>query len=726
MSDRKETLHFGCPRVAWAMASAILLFVSIGAMSVRASSPDDTTLSEIVVTAQLRKENLKDVPMSISVFSGEALSREHVTNISDLAFRVPNLDVAPLGLGQQIISIRGVSGERGSSSLTGVYLNNIPVSGLQDSFLATYPDVGMYDLQRVEVLKGPQGTLFGEGAVGGVVRFMANAPDLTKYSGQASATVFGQNGGKVSSDLVGVANLPLVVDKFAIRLGANVENHSGWISQPSIDRKHINNNRVQDGRVQALWAPTAELSVSALLALHHGAADASDIVNVGSPEQSNFTQGYFLYHHAPTNSWDKYNMSNLSVTYHFGFADLLSSTSHINRHSMQNSTQVWPADTQQDTVDLEGYTQTNSTTSQEFRLTSVGDSRFKWVAGAMYRDAKLDNNIGEILVSLFSGGAVFVIPRGPSTINDSKSIAGYGDVSYKLTHSLEIGAGIRYLHDKRTAQEPGVSDSLESASFSVPTHRYFASYAVTDDVKAYATVGTGFRSGGFNQIDTVRQGAPAAYGPEHDKSYELGVKSTFFDRSVSFDAAFYYNSYQDMQDTVVTRNTQGTTIQYTANQQTAFARGVEWNADWRATKDLTLHLAGDVMTSRITEASPVASYRVGDPINFVPRYSVMFGADYQFNWTSGFPGVAHLDFNRKGRSFDTLNGLQENYGTPTQVSVPPVSFLNLSVGAMREGWTLTAFARNLTDERGYLRAGSSGWQSQARPLNVGITIVKDF
>ena len=690
------------------------------------STNTDEGLAEIVVTAELRQENLKDVPMSITAVSGESLALEHVTNIRDLAATVPNLDVAPLGPGQQIISIRGLSGERGSSSLTGIYLNNIPVSGLQDSFLATYPDVGMYDLQRVEVLKGPQGTLFGEGAVGGVVRFMTNTPDLTKYSGNVSLSLFGTDGGKLSEDLTLVANLPLIQDVFAVRLAANVLDDAGWIDQPSIDRRGINNDRVEDGRVEALFTPTSELAINAMVALHHGAAGASDIVNEGTPQESNFTQGYFPYLHLPTDSWNKYVMSNLSITYHFAFADLLSSTSRINRQSVQDSTQVWPPDTLQDTVDFEGYQQINKTTSQEFRLTSVGESRFKWVAGAMYRDTTLNNTLGTQYISLFNGGFVEVIPPGASTTNESKSVAGYGDLSYKITHSLEVGAGIRYLHDERSAVEPGVSDSLESANFNVPTYRYFASYSIVDGVKVYASVGTGFRSGGFNDIATVQLGAPANFGPEHDKSYEAGIKSAFFDRRVSVDAAVYYSSYRDLQDDSVTRNAAGTTIQYTNNSQSADLRGVEWDADWRATANLTLHLAGDVMNTKIITASSASSYSVGDPIDFVPRYSVMIGADYRLNWAANLPGVVHIDFNRKGQSYDTLNGLEDNYGTPDQVKATPVNFLNLSLSTMRDGWTFTAFGRNLTDERGYIRPGSSGWQSQARPLNVGITIAKDF
>ena len=692
----------------------------------RTSADTNEGLAEIVVTAQFRQENLKDVPMSISTVSGESLALEHVTNIRDLAATVPNLDVAPLGPGQQIISIRGLSGERGSSSLTGIYLNNIPVSGLQDSFLATYPDVGMYDLQRVEVLKGPQGTLFGEGAVGGVVRFMTNQPDLTKYGGNVSLSLFGTDGGKLSEDLTLVANLPVIQDVFGVRLAANVIDDAGWIDQPSIDRRGINNDRVEDGRIEALFTPTSQLSINAMVALHHGAAGASDIVNDGSPQESNFTQGYFPYLHLPTSTWDKYVMSNLSITYHFAFADLLSSTSRIDRQSDQASTQVWPPDTLQDTVDFEDYHQINKTTSQEFRLTSVGESRFKWVAGAMYRDTTLNSTLGSQYISLFNGGFVEVLPPGASTTNESKSVAGYGDVSYKITRSLEVGAGVRYLHDERSAMEPGVSDSLESADFNVPTYRYFASYSIVDGVKVYASVGTGFRSGGFNDIDQVQQGAPATFGPEHDKSYEAGVKSAFFDRKVSVDAAIYYSSYRDLQDDSVTRNAQGTTIQYTNNSQSADLRGVEWDADWRATTNLTLHLAGDVMNTKIITASSASSYSVGDPIDFVPKYSVMLGADYRLNWAADLPGVVHVDFNRKGQSYDTLNGLQDNYGTPDQVRAAPVNFLNLSLSAMRDGWTFTAFGRNLTDERGYIRPGSSGWQSQARPLNVGITIAKDF
>jgi iron complex outermembrane receptor protein len=698
--------------------------VQSGSTDPHASSSTDEGLAEIVVTAELRQENLKDVPMSISAVSGEALALEHVTNIRDLAATVPNLDVAPLGPGQQIISIRGLSGERGSSSLTGIYLNNIPVSGLQDSFLATYPDVGMYDLQRVEVLKGPQGTLFGEGAVGGVVRFMTNAPDLTKYSGNVSLSLFGTDGGKLSEDLTLVANLPLVQNVFAVRLAANVLDDGGWINQPSVDRKDINNDRVEDGRIEALFTPTSELAINAMVALHHGAAGASDIVNQGSPQESNFTQGYFP--NLPTISWDKYVMSNLSVTYHFDFADLLSSTSRIIRQSLQDSTQVWPPDTLQDTVDFEGYQQINRTTSQEFRLTSAAEGKFKWVAGAMYRDTSLNNTLGTQYISLFDGGFVETLLPGASTTNESKSVAGYGDLSYKITQSFEVGAGIRYLHDQRSAYEPGVADSQEAANFNVPTYRYFASYSIVDDVKVYASVGTGFRSGGFNDISTVQLGAPATFGPEHDKSYEVGVKSEFFDRRVSVDAAVYYSSYRDLQDDSVTRNAQGTTIQYTNNAQSADLRGVEWDAAWRATTDLTLHLAGDVMNTKIVTASSASSYSVGDPIDFVPRYSVMVGADYKLNWAVNLPGVVHVDFNRKGQSYDTLNGLEDNYGTPDQVKAAPVNFLNLSLSAMRDGWTFTAFGRNLTDERGYIRPGSSGWQSQARPLNAGITISKDF
>jgi len=693
-------------------------------VSQKPTSESTDQLQEIVVTAQLRKENLQDVPISISVVSGDRLTLEHVTNISDLSYIVPNLDVAPIGLGQQIIAIRGVSGERGSSSLTGIYLDNIPVTGLQDSFLATYPDVGMFDLQRVEVLKGPQGTLFGEGAVGGVVHFVTNGPNLTKYAGQAALTMFQTDASGVGGGLMAMANLPLVQDVFGIRLAANVTDDVGWINQPSIGRKDINDDHVQDGRVEALWVPTSALQVAAMVVLHHGTAGASDIVNQGPPQDSNFTQGYFP--NLPTDLSDRYDMYNLSVTYHTSFADFLSSTSYVDRHSNQDNTQVWPPDTLQDTVDFVDYGHDDETFAQEFRLTSAGQGPFKWVAGLLYKDTKLTLNEPTQYIALFNGGFVLTIPPAPPTKDESKSVAAYGDLSYHITPRLEIGAGLRYLHDALNTFQPGVADSLQSTSFDVPTWRAFVSYSIAEGVNVYSSVGTGFRSGGFNDLATVAMGAPETYGPEHDTAYELGIKSTFFEHRVSVDAAIYYNDYRDLQDTVVTRNAQGTTIQYTGNQQSAFARGLEWDAAWKATANWTLHLAGDVMTTRITEASPVASYRVGDPIDFVPAYSVMARADYTFRWSPNVPGIADVEFSRKGTSYDTLNGLMANYGTPDQVSAPPVNFLNVSVSAMLGDWTLTLFGRNLTDERGYIRPGSSGWQSQARPLNAGLTIEKNF
>ncbi len=685
-------------------------------------------LEEVIVTAQLREEKLEDMPMSVATVSGEALQSQHITDIADLSYLIPNLDVARIGPSEQIIAIRGMSGERGSSSLTGIYLDDIPVNGLQDGFLATYPDVGMYDLQRVEVLKGPQGTLFGEGAVGGVVRFLTNRPDLTAFGGSVSVTGFGTAGGAPSEEMIAVVNVPIITDEFAIRLATDLQNNGGWIDQPTTGRTDINYSSAANVRATALWMPTDALSVSGLVAIHRGEAGASDIVNSGPPDNSNFIQGYNLY--APTNLWDDFQMYNLSVTYDLGFAKLLSSTSNVERNTMQNLTQAWAGDTAVspfNAVYVPDYTQHVLTTSEELRLTSSGQGPLKWLVGVEYKDTALAFDYPSEDVSLFNGAFRSAVPVGPTT-DTSKSATAYGDVSYEIASRVEIGGGLRYFDDDRAAFVPGVTDSRESARFNNLTYRYYGSYAFTPDVKLYATVGTGFRSGGFNLPLFVSEGAPESYGPENDTTYEAGLKSTLFERRISFDAAAFYSLYRHLQDDTIAMgnaSTGGNPIQFTTNGQSADLKGVEWNVAWAASTHLTLSLAGDVIETDITKTLPGNSYNVGDPISFVPRYSVAVAADDTFNWTSDIRGFVHVDVDRKGASFDTLNGLLV-YDTPRQTSVPGVTFVNLNLGAKRDNWSLTFFGRNLSDERGFIRASAFGETTQARPLSYGVTIERSF
>lgn len=423
------------------------------ASSERVESTDGTKLEEIVVTAQKREERARDVPMSISALTGRQLEDARITNTLDLSFAVPGLAVAETGPGRQIIVVRGLGSERGSSSLTGLYLDEMPVSGAQDGFNQSYIDLRTLDLERVEVLKGPQGTLFGEGSVGGTVRFITREPELDAFSGSLNTSLYSTSDSSESKEIVGVANLPLAQDVFGLRIAATYEDKAGWIDQPSVGRKNINDNEVFNVRTKALWKPTAQLSVKGMVVVHHNNGGASNIVNQSPRDESVFLQalafnGASWDRSAPTDFTDEYKLYNLAVTYDFGFAELLGSTSYANIDSVASFTQLLGTLPQPSLEILfRDYVQAAKIKSQEARLTSSGEGPFRWTLGAFYKESDLAKE--------WRSGYDFVYPAlsymltgvtaGSVPTSKSESLAEYVDASYTFAKRFRIGGGLALL-----------------------------------------------------------------------------------------------------------------------------------------------------------------------------------------------------------------------------------------------------------------------------------------
>lgn len=693
----------------------------------------ENDLEEVVVTAQRREESLKDVPISISAVTGEQLTTGGVMNMLDLSFSVPGLAVAETGPGRQIIVIRGLGSERGSSSLTGVYLDEMPVSGIQDGFIQSYIDLRTIDLERAEVLKGPQGTLFGEGSVGGTVRFITKDPVLGEYNGRLAATLYSTTDGQESEEVIGVVNMP-VGDAFAVRVAGTYENKGGWIDQPSRGLKDINDNEVYNVRVKTLWAPTEALDVRGMIVVHRNEGGGSNIVNQSPRDESIFLQalgwnGTAFDRNATSAFEDEYELYNLTATYNFGDAELLSSTSYAKLDSLASLTQLYGAlPTPALEVLMRDYRQDAAVLSQEFRLTSTGGGPFFWTVGGFIKDSELTKEwqSGFDFNAPSLGAAAFGGQAGLEPTSESQSWATFADVSYAITERFKVGGGVRYFFDERKAfDETDREATLLEDDFDAVTYRVYASFALTDDVNVYASVGDGFRSGGFNPPTDIARGAPASYDPETVTSYEAGLKSFLFDRRVSFDTAVFFSTYEDMQaDTATTSSLDNEYLQFTANGQRAELRGFEWDLSWRPTGDLILSFGGDLTDTEITKAATASPYNVGDPIDFAPEYRLTTSANYEFDWTPTLPGYVRLDFNRQGKSFSTQR--RNVLGVPEQNVAAPVDFLNLIAGLNFEGWELALFGRNLLDERGAVRAGWTGLHPQARPRTAGVTMAKRF
>jgi iron complex outermembrane recepter protein len=690
--------------------------------------PPGRDFEEVVVTAQRREESLKDVPISISAITGDQLRAAGVSNMLDLSRSVPGLAVAETGPGRQIIVIRGLGSERGSSSLTGVYLDDVPVTGAQDGFNQSYIDLRAIDLQRVEVLKGPQGTLFGEGAVGGAVRYITKDPDLTDFSSNLGTSFYSTSNGGWSQEANGYLNVPLS-ETFGLRIAGQYENRSGWIDQPDIGREDINDNEVKHARVKALFNPSTQVTIKALVEIHRNDGGATNIVNQEPREDSIFVQAFDRA--APTGFEDEYELYNVTASVDLGFAELLSSTSRVDINSVQSLPQVVNSSSIAGTELLaRDYTQDASIFAQEVRLASTGDGSLNWVLGAFYKDA-------EMIQSFPSGFDIIAFPGQPDELllpglnagavntSQSESMAAFADVSYALTERLRLGGGLRYFYDDREAYGATRSVAFQSGDFDAVTFRVNGTFAITQNVNLYASVGDGFRSGGFNSTSNIARGAPPTFDPESVISYEMGIKSYLLDGVVSLDVAVFYSEYEDMQDdTSVVSPVDGGPVQYTVNDQNAELKGIEWDLVVRATDNLRISLSGDKIDTEITEAPPGSAFVVGDPINFVPEYKVALGATYDFEWGASLPGFARLDLDRQGESTQTARTL--GLGIPAQGVAPEVTFLNASVGAEVNGWKFTLFGRNLTNETDIIRAGVTGMTAQARPRTVGVTIGRDF
>ncbi|MEQ8207944.1 MAG: TonB-dependent receptor, partial [Woeseia sp.] len=246
---------------------------------------ESVAIEEVIVTAQMREQRLLDVPMSIFAMSGEALKAANITDMQNLSYSVPGLSVErnnPFGPGIGIITIRGVGNSRGPSSLVGIYLDDSAVAGVPTSQI----DLRVLDLERVEVLRGPQGTLYGAGSVGGTIRFITNDPVLDRYTGWADYSVSSTTKGGMNHTITAMGNVPIVTDTFGLRFSGTYENQSGWVDQPDANRTDINDNKLKNVRMKALWNLTESIDLTGTAVVHRNTGGGSTVVNLGPLEDS--------------------------------------------------------------------------------------------------------------------------------------------------------------------------------------------------------------------------------------------------------------------------------------------------------------------------------------------------------------------------------------------------------------------------------------------------------
>jgi iron complex outermembrane receptor protein len=665
-------------------------------------------LEEIIVTAQKREERLIDVPISIVALSAAELQERNITSLDDLAMAVPGLSINSQDSYNRRIFLRGVSNLAGTS-LIGLYMDEADIT----SGAFTQLDVRAYDLERIEVLRGPQGTLYGDGSAGGTIRFITRNPQLNSFAMTADVAALFTQDGAPSQRIQAMVNAPLIDNVLGLRIAGTFDHEGGWIDQPLADQKNINDQNVSDVRIKALWQPTELLAVNAMAVIHRNDAG----INYGEDGNGNFTQVFGLTT-TPT-AQDDYNLYNLTVTYDFPVARLLSTTTYFNQDQQQHELSTTFQETPPGTPAFDAYIPfseyKNKNYSEELRLTSAGEGPWKWTVGSFYRYFNFDGQQPNFYFGLPGPvGTPLPEPFSNDTDTTSKAWAVFGDVSYQIANRLTLGAGVREFEDRETASIPPPS---LSGNFHAISPRAYAQFKVTDDFNVYTSAAKGFRSGGFNS-----EGQPS-YGPETVWTYELGAKTSWLGGRLTSDLDVFHSDYTNYQILGVLAPP-APPIDITSNGGSARIKGVEWDFTWRPIDLWSLSLSGDYADSKFYEINVTSSaHNVGDDLDYSPKYTFTVSAQRDFLLYDK-AGYARLDYNEVGHESYINRSIGPWYIGESDV----IHMLNFNA---RIQWnpslSLGIFAQNLLNDRGLTQPFSTSTtttetdvEARSRPRTVGI------
>lgn len=680
-------------------------------------------LEEVIVTAQKREQRAFDVPMSISAITADEIASRGAATIEDLQFSVPGMSITEFSPGQQRIQMRGIS-VFGGLPTVGVYLNEMPLNG---EFIQAGMDVRLVDVERIEVLRGPQGTLYGQGSMGGTVRYITTEPKLDTFGGRFEAEGASIDRGGVDWGTKGAINVPIVPDQFAVRLAEDYEHFGGWVHETLLGIPHANDGSEYTLRATGLWRPSDPFSVSMMLQHQVLHLNDQNLANADGTLPARITQ--------PIRS--RVDLADVTAKYDFGPAQLLSSTGWLDRRDSTNYDDsnsfipfletpppsgfgLPPGSIQSVAYDVIA---TNRIFTEELRLSTTGQTRLGGTVGAFYRDSRTSTTQTEpvtpaiLPITLFSDDG--------TNPENSRSWAVFGQGYYWLTPSLEATLGLRYFRDQQ--RQDTTSSFLGTTShdqgvqtFTATSPRVDLSWHASDNLNLYASLTKGFRSGGFN-LTSISGGlfpVPPTYAPETLWTYEIGGKFQSDNRRMVGELAVYHNNWKNVQSLTFPN---GFSFQYTVNGGKVSGWGVDAQLTVRPVDPLTLQLTGG--WNNMAYDSTSADHVPGDPADYVPRYTASASAEYRYHWTQNLPGFVRADYQRSDRFQVYIRSVML---APADSDV--LNFLNVRIGVEASGWTLSLVGKNITNDHGvlYPALGALPYPARPQPRTVGAAISKTF
>ncbi|NGY05578.1 TonB-dependent receptor [Solimonas terrae] len=752
------------------------------AAAASAVTPSGSEIPEVIVTANFRAENIQDVSGSTQSFSGADLDKSGAAGMQDYLLQVPSVSLQPSGNGMMKIAMRGVSninatdlGFNDGSPTVGVYLNDVAIQGS-----GVFPDLRIFDLDRIEVLKGPQGTLYGEGSMGGAIKMVTVAPDPNNWAFRTDGMYSWTAGGAPNHELRAAVNVPLINDTLGARIVGTTRHEGGFVDYTDLDRPDANVDRSDSLRSILSWSPLDGLDLGYMFLYNYDDRDQFPVVDVGSQKEMTNSQ--------PENQYalTRFTINSLTAKVELPFASLVSVSSFFQ--TFRDDQRKVPF--VQTLIDQEfgmlnltpptlfGNSPTRIVTdlhsfSQELRLVSSGEHTVDWIAGAFFRTRKQDfelweyeNSIPDVsaldnLLALTGlEGLNLLSPLQEHGVGSEKfrQIALYGEATWNLIPSvLTITGGLRFYREvfdfADDTQYYGIQalliglspQNIDLSDGSIRTGldttliasgvlpKLSIGWHVTDDQLLYFTVSRGFRSGMANTGAGSDNGPPVVQ-PDTVWNRELGYKGTWREQGLITNLSLFDIAWDQLQGTLEGNAKFGPVsvpFPYVANAGNARILGAEANVTWAATSFMILSLNGGYNYGVLTDPKDGSNAVPHSLIPNTPRYtgSGTVTVNYplpddlalDFSTTYTYTGKQLTTF--RVRTTSTLGKVEDSDGLP----IDAYGLLKVSLGLSRGTFHAQLFCDNLSNRHAIIGISAPIPQyTIVTPRVVGLRASYDF
>lgn len=683
------------------------------------ASQDGVALEEIIVTASKRSKSLQAVAMSVKAIGADEIDTRGLQGMGDYMASIPSVAYNEKGGGRNQIDIRGVSSgvSAGGSTTVGYYFGEIPVSAMARG----NPDIKLFDIERVEILRGPQGTLYGSGSMGGAVKVIPKSADLNEVSGSFEATLSNTAKGGTNYNFSGAVNLPVIEGKLAVRaVGYHyentgfVDNHISGGGAYGITDKTIDNvssETTSGGRISFRLKVSEDIIIDGTAITQYQDVDGLGEI---TPPTDNWSQNRWT----PEALSDDFKVANLTVNYTGQMFDIMVSASYMNRQWRQSrdlhAANIFSAlpdapirlfDRNEDDLYV-----------QEVRITSTDDSPLQWILGGFHLKKNLNFTNGldwfgsnESAEASFLGQVFGVTADTPMHQRDNdisdEQFAVYGEVSYQATDTLEAVAGLRWFtyDNTQNLRVFGIfqnNTSTLNTSASTTTPKFALNFTPTEDSLYYVSATNGFRPGraarplpDVCQADLNAAGfseQPDGTTPDSLWSYEAGTKQTLADGRVAFNAAVFYIDWTNIPTSILLN----CGFSFIFNASTATSRGIEMDLSAQITENLRIDIAGSYTDAVLDDTLDPATGDVaseGGRTPGIPHVNLTMGAQYNFLLSDTWESLVRLDAHYVGSYSNLLpsSAIGTDSGNYTVV--------NLRWSTEFDGWSAEIFANNILD-----------------------------